>query len=45
LVPTSLWPTRDTDRTSTRLPASAAVTRTTTSSLNPNHVVVAVAHL
>src|SRR5258706_3193274 len=39
----SLPPTRETDRTSIRLPDAADRTRTTTSSLKPNHGVVAVA--
>ena len=42
-APISLRPTRDTERTSIALPLPSATTRTTTSSLNPNHAVVAVA--
>ena len=42
-VPTSLLPTRETLRTSTRLPCPSGRMRTTTSSLKPNHPVVAVA--
>ena len=45
LVPTSLSPTRDTERTSTRLPAPFASTRITTSSLKPNQNVVSVASM
>ena len=42
-VPTSLRPTRDTERTSTRVPLPHGITRTTTSSSNPNQRVVSVA--
>ena len=42
LAPRSLRPTRETDRMSTWLPPGAGVTRTTMSSLKPNHRVVAV---
>ena len=45
LVPRSLLPTRDTERTSMRLPAGAGATRITTSSRKPNHGVVAVASM
>ncbi len=45
LAPTSLPPTRDTERTSMRLPAPSASTRITTSSLKPNHNVVSVASM
>ena len=41
-VPTSLPPTRETERTSTRVPPPSGSSRTTTSSLNPNQLVVAV---
>jgi len=45
-APTSLSPTRETLRTSTRLPPPASGrTRTTMSSLKPNHRVVAVASM
>src|SRR4051812_46006270 len=43
LVPISLRPTRDFERTSMRLPVSAAVTLTAMSSLKPNHFVVSTA--
>ena len=42
---TSSGPTRDTDRTSTRLPCSVAVIRTAMSSVNPNHRVAATASM
>src|SRR5947207_3897218 len=45
LVPTSLLPTRETDRTSIREPAGEFVSRTTTSSLKPNQAVVSVASI
>ena len=45
LVPISLRPMRDTERTSTRVPAPQGVSRTTTSSLNPNQRVVSVASM
>ena len=45
LVPTSLLPTRETERTSTRLPTDDGLRRTTTSSLNPNQDVVSVASI
>ncbi len=45
LVPTSLRPTRDTERTSTRVPPPAGVRRITTSSLKPNQNVVSVASM
>ncbi len=45
LVPTSLRPTRETERTSIRLPWPAAAMRMTMSSLNPNQKVVSVASI
>lgn len=45
LAPRSLRPTRETERTSILLPVPAGVTRTTTSSVKPNHGVVAVASM
>lgn len=45
LAPTSLRPTRDLERTSTRLPAPAGAMRITTSSLKPNQRVVATASI
>src|SRR6185369_1272042 len=44
-APISPPPTRDSDRTSTRLPFSCGCTRTTTSSLKPNQKVVSVASM
>src|SRR5207244_11947036 len=45
-APTSLFPTRDLERMSTTaLSAPRGVTRMTTSSLKPNHAVVAVASM
>ncbi len=44
-APTSLRPTRETERRSTRLPDPAAAMRTTTSSLKPNQNVVSVASM
>ncbi len=45
LVPTSLPPTRDTERMSIRLPPACSRTRITTSSLKPNQRVVSVASI
>src|SRR5438105_2047321 len=45
LVPRSLRPTRDFERTSRRLPASMALTRMAMSSLKPNHLVVSTASM
>jgi hypothetical protein len=45
LAPTSLLPTRDTERTSTRAIPDAGITRITTSSLNPHQPVIAVASM
>jgi hypothetical protein len=42
-TPMSLWPTREAERTSTRLPEPLTATRITRSSLKPNSVVVSVA--
>ncbi len=45
LMPTSLPPTRDLDRISTRLPVSVGVTRITTSSTKPNQKDVSLASM
>jgi hypothetical protein len=43
LVPVSVVPWRDAERTSTRVPVPHGVSRTTMSSVKPNHQVVSVA--